>query len=51
MALFVPELPDRMSLMLYVEVEAVVADTTAEDVALIASTSLPGGNERIPPAP
>jgi len=45
----VPELAARTSLILYVEVEAVVADTTAEDVALIASTSLPGGNERIPP--
>jgi len=46
MAALVPELPDKMLLILYVEVEAVVADTSAEVVELIASTYIPGRRGR-----
>jgi hypothetical protein len=50
-AVLVPELAVRILLILYAEVEEVVSDKIVSTEELIASTSLPGGSERIPAHP
>jgi hypothetical protein len=50
-AVLVPELAVRILLISYVEVEAVVSETSVSTEELIASTSLVGGSERIPARP